>query len=409
MSAQRCTDSRRRLPSRPDLERTPRKPARLILEDGAVFRGRSFGACTEDVGDRIGELVFNTSITGYQEILTDPSYRGQTVLLTQPHIGNYGVNSEDEESTKIWLSGLIVREACGRSSNFRSGGELPAYLTQHGVPGIERVDTRAITRRVRAAGSLRVLITEDMETPDEVLVERIRSAPSISDEDHVRAVTTKRIEHWTKAYESEFSPPSPFPGMPSCTPLPKRERLPIIAYDFGAKRNILRSLVVSGFDVTVVPADTPAAEVLERKPAGVFLSNGPGDPATLDYAVEAARTLVEAVPVFGICLGHQILAQVFGAKTFKMKFGHHGGNQPVMDLTTEKVEITSQNHSFAVDPTQLPDAVTVSHINLNDKTVEGLEHRELPVFSVQYHPEAAPGPHDSLYLFERFRERITGA
>ncbi len=387
------------------MNRTDRKKSRLVLEDGTVCRGRSFGAPTETVG----ELVFNTSITGYQEILTDPSYRGQTVLLTQPHIGNYGVNSEDEESTQVWLSGFIVREACGRASNFRSGGELSDYLKQHNIPGIEHVDTRMIVRRVRSAGALRVLLTEDMDTPDEELVQRVKDSPSVSDEDHVMAVTTKRVEHWTKGYESEFSPENAFPGRPGYGPFEERKPLKLVAYDFGAKRNIMRSLSVHGFDVTVVPADTSAEEALEHKPDGIFLSNGPGDPAILDYAVGNAKKLVEKVPVFGICLGHQILAQVFGAKTFKMKFGHHGGNQPVMDLTTEVVEITSQNHSFAVDPEKLPDAVEVSHINLNDQTVEGLRHKELPVFSVQHHPEAAPGPHDSLYLFERFRETIEGA
>ncbi|MFO1053017.1 MAG: glutamine-hydrolyzing carbamoyl-phosphate synthase small subunit [Planctomycetota bacterium] len=375
-----------------------RKPARLVLEDGTVLRGRSIGASR----DSIGELVFNTSITGYQEILTDPSYRGQTVLLTQPHIGNYGVNSEDEESARLWLSGLIVREAAARASNFRSGGELSDYLIQHGVPGIERVDTRMVTRRVRTGGAMRVLITEDIDSPDADLVAKVRNAPSVSDEDHVLAVTTRQSLDWTRGHESPFAASSP--GAPKA---PER-RHKIVAYDFGAKRNILRSLVASGFDVTVVPADTPAAAVLERKPAGVFLSNGPGDPAILHYAVSAAKELVKKVPVFGICLGHQILGQVFGAKTFKMKFGHHGGNQPVMDLTTEKVEITAQNHSFAVDPAQLPGSVEVTHLNLNDKTVEGIRHKELPVFSVQYHPEAAPGPHDSLYLFDRFRGLIDG-
>jgi len=372
-----------------------RKPARLVLEDGTEQRGRSFGAAVET----IAELVFNTSITGYQEILTDPSYRGQTVLLTQPHIGNYGINSEDEESNALWLSGLVVREACRRSSNFRSGGELSDYLVQHGVPGIEQVDTRMLTRRVRSGGAMRVLITEDMDAPVESLVERIRSAPTISDHDHVEAVSIDEPVAWTKGYESPFSVPK-FTG--------ERKQLAVVAFDFGIKRNILRSLVESGFEVTVVPASTPAEAVLERKPDGVFLSNGPGDPAVIDYAVGTVRQLVEEVPIFGICLGHQVLGQVFGAQTFKMKFGHHGGNQPVMDLKTEKVEITAQNHSFAVDPSNLPDGVEVTHKNLNDDTVEGLRHVELPAFSVQYHPEAAPGPHDSLYLFDRFRQVIEG-
>ncbi len=371
------------------------KQARLLLEDGTVCLGRSIGASITTVG----ELVFNTSMCGYQEIVTDPSYRGQTVLLTQPHIGNYGVNSEDEESARLWLSGLIVREACDRSSNFRSAGELSDYLRQHNVPGIDDVDTRMITRRVRTGGAMRVMLTEDMETDVATLVQRIKAAPTTSDIDHVLEVTTPNIVHWTRGDETLLPPPR-------VAAAADRRTYKVVAYDFGAKRNILRSLVESGFDVTVVPAATPAEAVLERKPDAVFLSNGPGDPALCTYAVKAAATLVRKLPVFGICLGHQILGQVFGAKTYKLKFGHHGGNQPVMDLSTEKVEITAQNHSFAVDPSQLPASVKVTHVNLNDKTVEGLRHTELPVFSVQYHPEAAPGPHDSLYLFERFREVI---
>jgi carbamoyl-phosphate synthase small subunit len=375
--------------------KTDRPRARLVLEDGTHLQGRSFGAPR----DSVGELVFNTSITGYQEILTDPSYRGQTVMLTQPHIGNYGVNSEDEESTRLWLSGLIVREASQRSHSFRSAGELSDYLVQHGVPGIEHIDTRLLTRRVRSAGALKVLITHDLDAGEDELVERVRAAPSISAEDHVAAVTLEQPTDWTKGHESPFAPRGEER---------KRAPLPIVAFDFGVKRNILRFLVESGFAVTVVPAATPAAAVLERRPAGVVLSTGPGDPERLGYVVDIVRDLVGKVPVFGICLGHQILGQVFGARTFKMKFGHHGGNQPVMDLSTGKVEITAQNHSFAVDPERLPDAVEVTHVNLNDQTVEGLRHKELPVFSVQYHPEAAPGPHDALYLFERFRDLIEG-
>ena len=377
-------------------QKPERPPARLALEDGTVLTGRGFGAAV----DRIGELVFNTSMTGYQEILTDPSYRGQTVLLTQPHIGNYGVNSEDEESAKLWLSGLVVREACSRASNFRSGAELSDYLAQHGVPGIDGIDTRMLTRRVRDRGEQRMLITRDMTSSEAELVERVRKAPKVADVDHVLAVTTDAPYGWTKGYESQFSAPAPG----------RANRRPhIVAYDFGAKRNILRSLAACGLDVTVVPAATPAAAVLERKPDGVFLSNGPGDPAICHYAIDAAKVLVQKLPVFGICLGHQILAHVFGGKTYKMKFGHHGGNQPVIDLLTGKVEITAQNHSYAVDPKSLPADVEVTHKNLNDDTVEGLRHKRLPVFSVQYHPEAAPGPHDALYLFKRFLELLEHA
>ena len=367
-----------------------------MLEDGTVLVGRGFGAAT----DSVGELVFNTSMTGYQEILTDPSYRGQTVLLTQPHIGNYGVNHEDEESAKLWLSGLVVREACERASNFRSAMELSDYLAQHGVPGIDGVDTRMLTRAVRDRGEQRVLVTRDMTSTDAQLVEKVRKAPKVADVDHVLKVTTPQPYEWKKGYESTFSPPAPAKA--------GGKRRTIVAYDFGAKRNILRSLAACGLDVIVVPAETPAAAVLERKPDGVFLSNGPGDPAICRYAIESAKVLVQKLPVFGICLGHQILGHVFGGKTYKMKFGHHGGNQPVIDLTTGKVEITSQNHSYAVDPQSLPDGVVMTHKNLNDNTCEGLRHKELPVFSVQYHPEAAPGPHDALYLFKRFVELLDG-
>ena len=359
--------------------------------------GRGFGS----EQDGFGELVFNTSMTGYQEILTDPSYRGQVVLLTQPHIGNYGVTSEDEESSKVWMSGLVVREVCHRASNFRSGSELDDYLAQHGVPGIEGVDTRMLTRHVRDHGEQRMLITRDMDTSDAELIARVKKSSYVGDVDHVLKVTTDRVYQWQKGYESQFSAPSPHV-------ITGAKKHKVIAYDFGAKRNILRSLAACGLDVTVVPADTPAEAVLEQNPDGVFLSNGPGNPEVCSYGIEAAKRLVQVVPVFGICLGHQLLAHAFGGKTFKMGFGHHGGNQPVIDLTTDKVEITSQNHSYAVDPESLPDSVTVTHKNLNDNTVEGLRHTELPVFSVQYHPEAAPGPHDSLYLFKRFVEMLEG-
>jgi carbamoyl-phosphate synthase small subunit len=372
--------------------------ARLALEDGTVLTGRGFGAASESVG----ELVFNTSMMGYQEILTDPSYRGQTVLLTQPHVGNYGISNEDEESPRLWLSGLVVHEACSRASNFRSAMELSDYLAQHEVPGIDGIDTRMLTRRVRDHGEQRVLITRDLTSSEAQLVERVRKAPKVADVDHVLKVTTPEAIRWERGYESTFSAKAPSRG-------PRDgKRRHIVAYDFGAKRNILRSLVACGLDVTLVPAATPAEAVLARKPDGVFLSNGPGDPAICRYAIEAAKVLTKKLPVFGICLGHQILGHVFGGKTYKMKFGHHGGNQPVIDLTTGKVEITAQNHSYAVDPRSLPDSVVMTHKNLNDDTCEGLRHRELPVFSVQYHPEAAPGPHDALYLFHRFVELMDG-
>jgi carbamoyl-phosphate synthase small subunit len=384
----------------PAVPATPlsRPLARLALEDGTVLTGNGFGAATESVG----ELVFNTSMIGYQEILSDPSYRGQTVLLTQPHIGNYGVSSEDEESGKLWLSGLVVRELCERASNFRSATELGDYMLQHGVPGIDGVDTRMLTRKVRDHGEQRVLITRDLSSSDAQLVERVRKAPKVADIDHVLKVTTAQAFRWERGYESTWSAKAPSPG-------PRGgKKKHIVAYDFGAKRNILRSLVACGLDVTVVPAATKAEAVLAMKPDGVFLSNGPGDPAICRYAIESAKLLVQKLPVFGICLGHQILGHVFGGKTYKMKFGHHGGNQPVIDLTTGKVEITAQNHSYAVDPRSLPDSVVMTHKNLNDDTCEGLRHKELPVFSVQYHPEAAPGPHDALYLFHRFVELLDG-
>jgi carbamoyl-phosphate synthase small subunit len=380
---------------------SPERPlARLALEDGTVLVGRGFGAAN----DSIGELVFNTSMTGYQEILTDPSYRGQTVLLTQPHIGNYGVTSEDEESAKLWLSGLVVREVCTRASNFRSAVEISDYLAQHGVPGIDGVDTRMLTRAIRDRGEQRVLITRDMTSTDSQLVDKVKKAPKVADVDHVLKVTTPTTYTWDRGYESAFSARSPA----GSTIVNGGKRRRIVAYDFGAKRNILRSLVACGLDVTIVPAETKAEAVLAMKPDGVFLSNGPGDPAICRYAIDSAKVLVKKVPVFGICLGHQILGHVFGGKTYKMKFGHHGGNQPVIDLTTGKVEITSQNHSYAVDASTLPDSVVLTHKNLNDDTCEGLRHKELPVFSVQYHPEAAPGPHDALYLFRRFVEMLDG-
>ena len=378
------------------LDKSKLPPARLVLEDGLVLRGRAFGAEV----DKTGELVFNTALSGYQEILTDPSYRGQMVIMTAPLIGNYGVTQEDEESDRAWVEGFIVREVARRMSNFRAGATLSDYLRDRGIPAIEGIDTRRLTRHVRQHGALRALLTTHATARDADLVERVRHAPSTSDVDHVKAVTCNRAYRWTQGYESPFAaeaPPPPTPG------------IRVVAVDYGIKRNILRGLVMTGFDVHVVPATATAAEIRALDPEALFLSNGPGDPALLDYTIREIRQLVPSIPTFGICLGHQILGQVFGGRTFKLKFGHHGANQPVMDLTTRKVEITSQNHSFAVDPKTLPGSeVEVTHVNLNDNTVEGLAHRKLPVFSIQYHPEAAPGPHDALYLFARFRDLVLG-
>jgi carbamoyl-phosphate synthase small subunit len=346
----------------------------------------------------MGEIVFHTALTGYQEILTDPSYRGQIVVMTYPHIGNYGVTHEDEEAGRAWVEGFVVREHTRLPSNFRSAGSLGDYLRERGIPAIDGLDTRRLTRHVRTQGALRAMITTDETAGEPELVERVRSSPSTSDVDHVKAVTCARPYHWTRGYESPFAP---------LVEPPSGERIRLVAVDYGAKRNILRSLVVCGFDVHVVPATATAAEIRALSPEALFLSNGPGDPALLGYAVETVADLVADIPTFGICLGHQILSQVFGGKTFKLKFGHHGANHPVMDLATRRVEITSQNHSFAVDPESLPSGdLEVTHVNLNDRTVEGFAHKRLPVHAVQYHPEAAPGPHDALYLFAQFRRRV---
>lgn len=368
-------------------------PGRLVLEDGTVLHGNSFGA----EGASIGELVFNTSMTGYQEILTDPSYRGQVVMLTYPLIGNYGICPEDDESSKCWLDGLIVREASRMHSNFRAGRDLPGYLRDQGVVAIDGVDTRYLTKKIRSSGEMKVLLTSDTSASDAELIERVRSAPGLAGRDLVQDVSRKEQAHWTQGYESEFSPEPETKA--------KQPPIPIVAIDCGIKRNILRSLIESGFDVNVVPAHASCDEIRALTPRGLFLSNGPGDPAAIPYVVDTVRRLAldDGLPTFGICLGHQILSQVLGGRTYKMPFGHHGGNQPVKDLRTGKIEITAQNHSFAVDEDSLPDDVEITHRNLNDGTVEGLAHRHRPIWSVQYHPEAAPGPHDSLGLFARFR------
>ena len=365
----------------------------LALEDGRVFRGRGDGA----PGERFGEVVFNTSLTGYQEILTDPSYAGQIVILTYPHIGNYGTNALDCESSRPYAEGLVVRELSQLASNWRSQEETAAFLAQYGVPIISDIDTRALVRHLRNFGAMRgVISTTDTNT--ESLVRKVRKVPSMVGLDLASRVTASAAYAWDKATVNIAGKKKDQHAA---------ARFHVVAYDFGIKQNILRMLVDGGARVTVVPAKTAAKEVLEIKPDGVFLSNGPGDPEPLEYAAENVRQLMGRVPVFGICLGHQIVGLALGGKTFKLKFGHHGGNHPVLNLETQKVEITAQNHGFAVDPDSLKASeVLLTHMNLNDHTLEGLRHKSLPLFSVQYHPEASPGPHDSAYLFNQFVEMM---
>jgi carbamoyl-phosphate synthase small subunit len=383
----------------------------LALEDGRHFIGESFGS----PGTTVGEACFNTSMTGYQEVLTDPSYRGQIVAMTCPQIGNYGVNALDEESSQPHVRGFVIEELSAVASNWRATGDLDAYLKQWKIPGIQGVDTRALTKHLRSRGAMQSCLSSELDV--EAALARAKGAPPMAGSDFVKEVT----------------PPAPFDWDPDDTRSPEwtivkgdgasveiREgnevfkKLPparhrIVAYDFGMKRNILRRLRQEGFRVRVVPAAFPAEDVLAMKPDGVFLSNGPGDPAALTYVHANIRKLMGKMPIFGICLGHQMLGYAVGGKTFKLKFGHRGGNQPVKDLRTGRVAITSQNHGFAVDADSLPADVEVSHINLNDQTVEGLVHKSLPVFSVQYHPEAAPGPNDATYFFRQFAGMIDRA
>jgi carbamoyl-phosphate synthase small subunit len=361
----------------------------LALEDGRVFRGRGYGA----PGERSGEVVFNTSLSGYQEILTDPSYAGQIVTLTYPHIGNYGTNPLDSESVRLFAEGLVVRELSQLASNWRSVEGASEFLADHGVPAISEIDTRALVRHLRNYGAMRgVLSTVDFDEAS--LVAKAKNSPSMLGLDLASRVTTRARYDWNES--SRMLDPKGNAARPPA-------RFHVVAYDYGIKHNILRRLVDVNCRVTVVPAETPAREVLDLKPDGVFLSNGPGDPEPVEYAAKAVRHLMGRVPIFGICLGHQIIGLALGGKTYKLKFGHHGGNHPVLDLETQKVEITAQNHGFAVDPDSLKAReVALTHMNLNDQTLEGLRHKSLPLFSVQYHPEASPGPHDAAYLFERF-------
>jgi len=379
--------------------RTPPGPAVLALSDGSVYRGHGFGAPV--VG--VGEVVFNTSITGYQEILTDPSYAGQIVVMTAPQIGNVGVNPVDEESVRPFLQGFVAKEVSPRPSNRRSLEPLGAYLERHAIPGIQGIDTRALVRRIREGGAQVGVLSADPEQQDAAtLVSRARSDPGLDGRDLVAEVTCERPYPWTEGL---------WPGIPGQLP---RKASPgptfrLVAYDFGIKRNIARQLVAHGFEVIVVPARTTAAEALAMEPDAIFLSNGPGDPAGVLGVRENVRKLAAEKPLFGICLGHQILALALGGRTKKLKFGHHGGNQPGQDLTTRKVAICAENHGYAVDPESLRasgEPVEITHVNLNDGTVEGLAHLERPLFSVQYHPEASPGPHDAAYFFSRFREMV---
>jgi carbamoyl-phosphate synthase small subunit len=366
----------------------------LALEDGTWFRGVAAGA----EGETGGEVVFNTSMTGYQEVLTDPSYAGQIVTMTCPEIGNYGVTDRDGESRAPRVAGFIVREASPVASNWRAEGTLRDYLVAHQIVAIADIDTRALTRQLRSGGVMRGVIATGSGLDPRALTERANALPKMEGSDLVKDVTSSAAFDWPQEDPGEFVVPA--------ERLPK-SRLKIAAYDFGMKWNILRRLSAHGCDVRVYPASTPAAEVLRGNPDGVFLSNGPGDPAPLDYAVANAKALVDAkVPVFGICLGHQLLGLAMGGDTFKLKFGHRGANHPVKQLQTGKVEITSQNHGFAVDPASLPADVEITHVNLYDGTVEGLRHKTRPVFSVQYHPEASPGPHDADYLFNDFIDLI---
>jgi carbamoyl-phosphate synthase small subunit len=371
------------------------REAVLALADGRVFRGRAFGA----VGETVGEVVFNTAMTGYQEVLTDPSYKGQLVCMTYPEIGNVGINREDAESRRVYVEGFIVKECWARPSNWRSEISLDDYLASAGVVGIEGIDTRALVRHIRTHGAQEAVISStDLDA--DALVHKAKASPGLVGRDLVKEVTCAQPYDWSLG-DWELGR-----GYRAASPAEQRDAPLVVALDYGIKLNILRRLVATGFRVRVLPARSSAAEILSHDPDGVFLSNGPADPAALPYAHEAVAGVLGKKPLFGICLGHQILGLALGGRTYKLDFGHHGANHPVMDLRTRKVEITSQNHGFAVDADSLKGRAVLSHVNLNDQTVEGLRGEGAPFFSVQYHPEASPGPHDASYLFVRFKRMV---